>query len=89
MVTTEMGMDTPMMRLLELRRNRYRTRMASMPPYMAVLSTSSTDCWMKIDWSKTTSRFTPEVSPVTVSRTESNRSLTTRPTWMVLVPASL
>ena len=63
--------------------------MARMPPYMAVLSTSSTDCWMKIDWSKTTSRFTPAVSPATVSRTVSSRSLTTLPTWIVLVPASL
>ena len=88
-VTTEIGIETPMMRLLEFRRNRYKTRMASIPPYRAVLRTSSTDCWIKIDWSKTTSKLTPDVSPVTVSRTESKRSLTARPTWIVFVPASL
>ena len=86
---TEIGIEKPMITVLELRRNRNSTKTASTPPMIAVLSTSLTDCSIKVDWSNTTSMFTSPDTPETFSCTSLSLLFTPWATLTVLLPASL
>jgi len=62
--TTERGIDREMIRVLfRLRRKIKRIITASIPPIIAVFSTSSTESLIKLDWSKTTSNFRGSLCP--------------------------
>ena len=88
--TTERGIDRLMMAvLLRSRRKRKSTMTARIPPMMAVFSTSSTACWIKVAWLKTTSMPLSWSSVAFSARNSSKRSWTAALTWTVLASPSL